>query len=107
MANVGIGYELDTGPVMVNFRLDYYYQGSRYVRIFNLPSDKLDPWNELSAQITVTPSDKAWFVSFYGQNITDEENIDFMALGSSAVGNTRGIIARERARYGVRAGYNF
>ena len=38
---------------------------------------------------------------------TDEENIDFMGLGSSAVGNTRGIIARERARYGVRAGYNF
>ena len=107
MANVGLGYELDAGPVMVNFRLDYYYQGSRYVRIFNLPSDKLDPWNELSAQITVTPSDKAWFVSFYGQNITDEENIDFMGLGSSAVGNTRGIAARERARYGVRAGYNF
>ena len=90
-----------------NLRLDYYIQGQRYNRVYNLASDYLEGWDELGAQITVSDSDDSWFVQFYGQNITDNESIYYRNLESTAVGNYQRIMARERARYGVRAGWNF
>ena len=69
--------------------------------------DLREPLNAEDVKIISDGIVKYGVLVFRGQNITDEENIDFMGLGSSAVGNTRSIIARERARYGVRAGYNF
>ena len=86
---------------------DYYIQGQRYNRVYNLASDYLEGWDELGAQITVSDSDDSWFVQFYGQNITDNESIYYRNLESTAVGNYQRIMARERARYGVRAGWNF
>ena len=38
---------------------------------------------------------------------TDNESIYYRNLESTAVGNYQRIMARERARYGVRAGWNF
>ena len=59
------------GNLKINYRLDYSYQGERYLRVFNLPSDVLEAWDELGAQITLSSSDDSWFIQFYGQNITD------------------------------------
>ena len=73
-ANLGIGYLQDIGNLKINYRLDYSYQGERYLRVFNLPSDVLEAWDELGAQITLSSSDDSWFVQFYGQNITDNNS---------------------------------
>ena len=106
-ANLGIGYLQDIGNLKINYRLDYSYQGERYLRVFNLPSDVLEAWDELGAQITLSSSDDSWFVQFYGQNITDNNSYYYRELQSTAVGNYQRIMARERARYGIRLGYNF
>ena len=106
-ASVGAAYLLDAGPINVNFRLDYYYRGERYISQFNLPSDKLSGWDEINAQITLAPSDNAWFVQFYGQNITDEQNLEFLNISDQNEGYVNTIIGRERAGYGICAGYNF
>ena len=105
--SLGLGYLQDVGEIKINYRLDYYIQGQRYNRVYNLASDYLEGWDELGAQITVSDSDDSWFVQFYGQNITDNESIYYRNLESTAVGNYQRIMARERARYGVRAGWNF
>ena len=105
--SLGLGYLQDVGEIKINYRLDYYVQGQRYNRVYNLASDYLEGWDELGAQITVSDSDDSWFVQFYGQNITDNESIYYRNLESTAVGNYQRIMARERARYGVRAGWNF
>jgi len=67
----------------------------------------LSGWDEINAQITLAPSDNAWFVQFYGQNITDEQNLEFLNISDQNEGYVNTIIGRERARYGIRAGYNF
>ena len=105
--SLGLGYVQEVGDLKINYRLDYYVQGQRYNRVYNLPSDYLEGWDELGAQITLSDSDDSWFVQFYGQNITDNESIYYRNLESTAVGNYQRIMARERARYGLRAGYNF
>jgi outer membrane receptor protein involved in Fe transport len=107
MANIGVQYTLPVGNFDVTARLDYYYQSEYYARIFNLSYDELESWSEMNAQITLQPqgSDK-WSVIVYGQNITDEQNIMSLGLGSAAVGFTRGIAAREPRVYGVRLSYS-
>ena len=106
-ANLGLGYLQDAGNLKINYRLDYSYQGERYLRVFNLPSDLLEAWDELGAQVTLSSSSDSWYVQFYGQNITDNESYYYRELQSTAVGNFQRIMARERARYGVRFGWNF
>jgi hypothetical protein len=105
--SLGLGYLQDIGQIKINYRIDYYVQGERYNRVYNLPSDYLEGWDELGAQITISDSDDSWYVQFYGQNITDNESVYYRNLESTAVGNYQRIMARERARYGVRAGLNF
>ena len=106
MANVGVQYTMPMGNLDVTARLDYYYQSEFYSRIFNLSYDELASWSEMNAQITIRPQDsETWTVAIYGQNITDEQNIMSLGLGSAAVGFTRGIAAREPRVFGVRLSY--
>ena len=107
MANVGVQYTMPMGNFDVTARLDYYYQSEFYGRIFNLSYDELESWSEMNAQITIRPQDsETWTVAIYGQNITDEQNIMSLGLGSAAVGFTRGIAAREPRVFGVRLSYS-
>jgi len=104
----GTQYVVNAGPMDITFRLDGYYRTSRYTRIFNLGYDKIPGWKEFNAQITFTPADADdWFVQLYAQNLTDQENIESLGLGSAAVGFTRGINAREPKVYGMRFGMKF
>ena len=104
----GTQYVVNAGPLDITFRLDGYYRSSRYTRIFNLGYDKIPGWKEFNAQITFSPADADdWFVQLYAQNLTDQENIESLGLGSAAVGFTRGINAREPKVYGMRFGMKF
>lgn len=106
MANVGVQYTMPMGRLDVTARLDYYYQSEFYSRIFNLTYDEMDSWSEMNAQITVRPQDSdTWSIQIYGQNVTDEQNIMGLGLGSAAVGFTRGIAAREPRVFGMRLSY--
>jgi outer membrane receptor protein involved in Fe transport len=107
-ANVGIAYTAQAGSVNITTRIDVAYQGPRYVRIFNLPEDRIDSWLESNLQITVTPTNEdSWYVQFYGQNITDELNVTGIGLGDASVGQTRGVTVRDPQVFGFRVGYNF
>jgi hypothetical protein len=107
-ANVGIAYTAQAGSVNITTRIDVAYQGPRYVRIFNLPEDRIDSWLESNLQITVTPTNEdTWYVQFYGQNITDELNVTGIGLGDASVGQTRGVTVRDPQVFGFRVGYNF
>ena len=105
--SLGLGYLQDIGQIKINYRVDYYIQGERYNRVYNLPSDYLEGWDELGAQITVSDSDDSWYVQFYGQNITDELNVTGIGLGDASVGQTRGVTVRDPQVFGFRVGYNF
>ena len=107
MANIGVQYTMEIGDFDLTTRLDYYYQSEYYARIFNLSYDELESWSEMNAQITLQPAGSDdWSVAIYGQNITDEQNIMSLGLGSAAVGFTRGIAAREPRVWGLRVSYS-
>jgi outer membrane receptor protein involved in Fe transport len=109
MANLGIQYTMTTETYKVNFRLDAYKQGERYTSLFNLGWDKIDPWTEYNALISITPAtaDGNWRVDIYGQNITDEENVTNIGDATAPLGFNKSIWARPQATYGVKWTYNF
>jgi len=109
MANLGIQYTMTTEMYKVNFRLDAYKQGERYTSLFNLGWDKIDPWTEYNALISITPAtaDGNWRVDIYGQNITDEENVTNIGDATAPLGFNKNIYARPQATYGVKWTYNF
>jgi outer membrane receptor protein involved in Fe transport len=109
MANLGIQYTMTTETYKVNFRLDAYKQGERYTSLFNLGWDKVDPWTEYNALISITPAtaDGNWRVDIYGQNITDEENVTNIGDATAPLGFNKNIFARPQATYGVKWTYNF
>ena len=109
MANLGIQYTMTTETYRVNFRLDAYKQGERYTSLFNLGWDKVDPWTEYNALISITPAtaDGNWRVDIYGQNITDEENVTNIGDATAPLGFNKSIWARPQATYGVKWTYNF
>ncbi|MDB9907674.1 TonB-dependent receptor [Gammaproteobacteria bacterium] len=109
MANLGIQYTMTTEAYRVNFRLDAYKQGERYTSLFNLGWDKIDPWTEYNALISITPAtaDGNWRFDIYGQNITDEENVTNIGDATAPLGFNKNIWARPQATYGVKWTYNF
>lgn len=106
-ASIGAEYTMEAGSYDVTYRADYYHQGPRYVRLFNLPNDELDSWSELNLQVTIAPKDGNWYVQVYSKNATDEENIESLGLGADTVGHSRGISARDPQVSGMRFGINF
>ena len=105
--SVGAQYQHTYNDLNITYRADVYYQGERYVRIFNLDYDEIPSWTELNLQLTIAPLDNSWYVQVYGQNVGDEQNLLSIGQDSSAVGLTRPLAAREPERYGMRFGFNF
>ena len=105
--SVGAQYQHTYNDLNITYRADVYYQGERYVRIFNLDYDEIPSWTELNLQLTIAPLDNSWYVQVYGQNVGDEQNLLDVGQNSSAVGLTRPLAAREPERYGMRFGFNF
>ena len=109
MANVGVQYTMSTATYNVNFRLDAYHQGERYTSLFNLDWDKVEPWTEYNAMISITPAreDANWRVDIYGQNITDEVNVMDIGDATAPLGFNKNIWARPQATYGIKWTLNF
>ena len=107
--NLGVQYTMAMENYNVNFRLDAYKQDERYTTLFDLEWDKVPAWTEYNAMISITPSveDPKWRVDIYGQNITDEQNIQHIGEATAPLGFNKNIWAREQASYGVKWTYNF
>ena len=107
--NLGVQYTMAMENYNVNFRLDAYKQDERYTTLFDLEWDKVPAWTEYNAMISITPSveDPKWRVDIYGQNITDEQNIQHIGEATAPLGFNKSIWARGQASYGVKWTYNF
>ncbi len=71
--SVGAQYKFDLGGGWdATPRLDFYYQGASYARIFNAINDKLDAYTNTNLSLVVANSKLGWRVQAYIKNLTDE-----------------------------------
>jgi len=67
---VGIQYSFDTGSGAITPRLDAQYQSTIYFNTNN--TGPQEGYTLLNGRVTWESTDKAWDVSLYGNNLTDE-----------------------------------
>ncbi len=88
-------------------RVDAYYQTNFYVDNFNTQQDLVDGYGYINAQLRYGPTDGAWHVRFFMQNVTDSDAITGSFNSGETAGNFQNLFLLEPRRYGVGLGLRF
>jgi len=95
------GYEL-------SIRGDYYWQDDSWGRIFNRdPIDRIESWDIINAQATLTPDDGSWYLRAFVQNLADDDNVTGLYVTDPSSGLFTNVFTMEPRRYGLAFGINF
>ncbi|MES2032624.1 MAG: TonB-dependent receptor, partial [Pseudomonadota bacterium] len=82
-------------------RVDFYYQGSSYSRIYNRINDVLDSYTNTNVSVTFENPDWGVTAQLYVRNITDENSITDQYLTDESSGLYTNIFLGEPRTYGV------
>ncbi|WP_421933047.1 TonB-dependent receptor [Phenylobacterium sp.] len=93
-------WELD-GGWQVTPRVDFYYQGKSYARIFNAINDRLESYTNTNLSVLVAKPDWGLQVQFYVKNLTDETVITDQYQTDDTSGLFTNIFMTEPRTYGV------
>lgn len=99
-ANVSERFEL-TG------RIDYFWQDDYFATEFNKPSDVIDSWQQMDAQLVLRPIDGDWSVRAFVKNLQDNDDIIRIGQDGPLVGRFRTASILEPRTYGVELRYPF
>ena len=101
-ASVGAQYVYEMpGQWTATPRVDFYYQGATFSRIFNTEPDKLKSYINLNATLAFTKADWGLDVQFFVKNLTDERVITDIYLTDDSSGLFSNIFLNEPRQYGV------
>jgi len=106
--SVGAQYSFRLGSnLTLTPRVDYYWQDDSQSRIYNTAIDRIESWDNVNAQIMLTPASDRWYLRVFVQNLNDDHNITGMYLDPAAVGLSTNVFLMEPRRYGAAFGMNF
>ncbi len=82
-------------------RIDFYYQGDSYARIYNRVSDELEAYTNTNLTLLIEQPDWGFTAQFYVRNVTDELVITDKYLTDDTSGLYTNIFLTEPRTYGV------
>ena len=92
------------GGATLESRLDYYHRGGMFGQPVNTPLNKIEAVDRLNASLAWTSPGRAWSVSLYGDNLTNE----VYPLAKLDIDPTTLIInSNDRREYGIRISRRF
>lgn len=101
--NVGVEIEQTFGSIVATLRGDYSHQSRIYFRPDNNPAFSQPDLGLISASLSIADQDKAWSLTFWGKNLSDEAYLQNVILLGAA-----GIASYAPPRtYGVTLGVSF
>lgn len=106
--SVGVQYsaDLDDGYTLVP-RVDFYWHGDMWGRIFKDPADKIKAATEVNAQLTLNSPNNVWYAQAFVKNLFDKNNITGEYLTSSSSGLWTGTFYTDPRTFGVAVGARF
>jgi len=106
--DVALEYETDvTDNWSAKFKVQGVYTDERWFNEFQEDIAYQEDTFVVNANIVLKTHDDVWSVNIWGRNLTDEDIISHINVGSSALGHMRTATLQEPATYGVTLGYNF
>lgn len=85
-------------------RVDFYWQADMYSRIFNTQKDLIEDWHVVNAQILIQSNEDPWYIRFWVQNLTDENNITGHYFTDPSSGQFRNDFLIDPRMFGVAVG---
>ncbi|HEV2653086.1 MAG TPA: TonB-dependent receptor [Rhizomicrobium sp.] len=106
--SVGVQYDfdLDSGYHVVP-RVDAYWKGAMWGRVFHDESDRIASSYNLDLQVQVNAPDGKWYVQAYMKNVTNNTNETGEYLASPSSGLYTNLFLDDPQTFGVRLGANF
>ena len=86
---------------------DIYFQGPAFATFFNLPTDRLNAWQNVNLTLTFAQPSSGWQVQFYGKNILNQAAITGATTSSITFGDTTTVSVLDPATYGVSVSKKF
>jgi len=90
-----------TGGWEITPRVDFYYQGESYARIFNAINDQLDSYTNVNLSLSIAKPDWDLQIQVYAKNLTDEEVVTDQYQTDDTSGLFTNIFMTEPRTYGV------
>lgn len=82
-------------------RIDYYYHGSSYSRVWNTRRDYMESWDNINITVRFDDAESGMSVEFFGKNVANEDSITGAYLTDDATGLFTNIFLTEPATFGV------
>lgn len=89
------------------FRVDYAYTGSYYGRNFNKPIDRINSYDTVNLQLTLSSPKDKYYLKGYVQNIENDNSITGLYVADPTSGLFTNVFTLEPRRYGITAGVKF
>lgn len=106
--SLGVQYtaDLDNGYSLVP-RVDVYWHGDMWGRIFKDPADKIKAATQVNAQLTLNSPNNVWYAQAFVRNLFDKDNITGEYVTSSSSGLWTGTFYSDPRTFGVAVGARF
>jgi iron complex outermembrane recepter protein len=103
--NIGAQYTINFGSgYTVVPRVDYYWKDRMFAGKFNAPTDLIQSWDELNAQIQLNAPDNKWYVRGFIRNVIDSQNITGSYVTDPSSGLFTNLFVEEPRTYGLTIG---
>lgn len=105
---LGIQYSTDlTEGWNVTYRLQSYWQDEYWARLYNIPTDRLDSWQQTDLGISIKDNDDIWELEAFVKNVDDEASLAALSVEGAFIGRFRKPRYLEPRIFGLRVHYRF
>lgn len=107
--HLGAQYEvpLEQKRGTLTARFDYSYTADKYVRAFNLPSDRLKSYGRSNARLWWENDGRDWTVEIYVDNIENNDVVNSFSETSPFAGNSHIEVFLPPRTYGLKVNHRF
>ncbi|MHA6316859.1 TonB-dependent receptor [Altererythrobacter sp. CAU 1778] len=105
-AGVQYTYDFSNGMTFVP-RFDVAFTGEQYGNVFNGNVNRIAPFVQANASVTLNGPDDSWFVRGFIQNIFDDDSVTGLYVTDASSGLYTNIFTLDPRRYGVTVGFEF
>ena len=104
--NLGLSWQLalPAGHRLLS-RVDYYQQDAFYYRIYNSRQDRIDGWDRINLNVTLSDRDDQWSVQAFVKNLANKNHITGAFLADATVGNYTNLFLLDPRTMGLRLKY--
>ena len=104
-AKIKIGGQYTTGAFAngwtATLRMDGVWQDKYFAREYNSPTDRIDAWGILDAQVRLDNAAQDFGIRFFVKNIIDEDNITNIIIEDALIGRYRNVRLLEPRTMGI------